>query len=75
VLDHEVPLPEAPGWSVLRKGDAAAGHVTAMVWSPRLGRNIGLCLVSTAVVAGDEVRVTLEDGTDLTGRIRDLPFL
>lgn len=75
VLDHEAPLPESPGWLALRKGGAAAGHVTAMVWSPLLRRNIGLCLVSTAVVPGDEVHVTLEDGTDLTGHIRDLPFL
>jgi glycine cleavage system aminomethyltransferase T len=75
VLDHEQPLPEAQVWEQVYKRGTMAGHVTARVWSPRLGHNIGLCLVSTSVSPGDEVRVISEGGTEVTGRIRDLPFL
>jgi hypothetical protein len=52
-----------------------AGHMTAHAWSPRLGLNIGLCLVWTGVGPGDDVRVALADGRELAGEMRDLPFL
>lgn len=57
------------------KGVTMAGHMTAMAWSPRLGVNIGLCLVWTGVGPGDEVRIAMPDGREFIGEIRDLPFL
>lgn len=75
VLDHDAPLPEATGWSSLLKNGAAAGQVTALIWSPRLNRNIGLCLASKTVGLGDAVRVVLEDGTEFPGSISSLPFV
>ena len=75
ILDHDQPLPDAQVWERVHKGESQVGHLTARVWSPRLGHNIGLCLVSTNVAPGDKVRVATDDGTELTGEIRDLPFL
>lgn len=75
VIDYDQPLPEAQVWEQVYKGGIQAGHLTARVWSPRLGHNIGLCLASTSVGPGDEVRVAMEDGTELAGEIRELPFL
>lgn len=51
------------------------GKVTAHTWSPRLQRNIGLCLVSIEVKAGDAVTVGLPDGTNEAGELTELPFL
>jgi aminomethyltransferase len=75
VLDHDRPLPEAEGWAKVFKGATMAGHMTARAWSPRLGANIGLCLVWTGVGPGDQVRLVNPDGSEFPGEIRDLPFL
>lgn len=75
VLDHDRPLPEAEGWAQVFKAATMAGHMTALAWSPRLGVNIGLCLVWTGVGPGDQVRIGMPDGTEFMGEIRDLPFL
>jgi glycine cleavage system aminomethyltransferase T len=57
------------------KGATMAGQMTARAWSPRLGLNIGLCLVWTGVGPGDTARVVMLNGRELPGEIRDLPFL
>jgi glycine cleavage system aminomethyltransferase T len=74
-LEGDEPLQGDGRWATVIKGPTAAGHVTAQAWSPRLGRNIGLCLVRTSVVPGDKVRVVTADGGEVRGEVRKLPFL
>ena len=75
VLDHDQPLPEARDRAQVFRGMTMAGQMTARAWSPRLGANIGLCLIWTGVGPGDEVRIVDPDGTEFAGEVRDLPFL
>ena len=62
-------------WSQVIRDGTQIGHVTAHTWSPRLERNIGLALISSETVAGDEVQILLPDGRAAAGRVRELPFL
>ncbi|MEL7468455.1 MAG: glycine cleavage T C-terminal barrel domain-containing protein [Pseudomonadota bacterium] len=57
------------------KGTTDAGHITATCWSPRLERNIGICLVGHGVSPGDTVTVDLPDGRQCQGEMTSLPFL
>jgi glycine cleavage system aminomethyltransferase T len=49
--------------------------MTVNAWSPRMERNIGMCLVSNALVAGDRVSVEMPDGRHVAGTMCELPFL
>ena len=51
------------------------GHLTATTWSPRLGQNIGIVLVSRDLAPGDSVTLHLPDGRDAQGTLCGLPFL
>ena len=75
VLDHDAHLTPDGRWARVFKGATMAGHMTAQTWSPRLGRNIGLCLVGTGVGPGDAIRVATADGSEYPAEVRDLPFL
>jgi aminomethyltransferase len=59
----------------VRRGERDLGRVTAHTWSPRLERNIGLCLVSRTVRPGQAVEIVLPDGTQVDGELTELPFL
>jgi aminomethyltransferase len=75
VLDGEAPSAGDGRRACIFSGAALAGQMTAQAWSPRLGRNIGLCMLDTRVGPGDAVRVVLANGRELAGEIRKLPFL
>jgi aminomethyltransferase len=75
VLDSDDPVEPDGRWARVFKGATMAGHMTAHARSPRLGLDIGLCLVWTGIGPGDEVRVVMADGRTFAGEIRDLPFL
>lgn len=51
------------------------GAVTAFAWSPRLQKNIGLCLVNRELKSGESVQVTTPEGNTLNGTMTELPFL
>lgn len=74
-LDHPEPLTLQDRRPEVFAGATLAGRMTANAWSPRLGRNIGLALVSVAHGPGDRVTVALDDGRRVGGELRDLPFL
>jgi aminomethyltransferase len=52
-----------------------AGVMTTNTWSPRMEKNIGICLVWNGVHPGDSVTVELPNGKRITGQMRELPFL
>jgi aminomethyltransferase len=61
-------------WPAYRDG-SQVGHVTDLVWSPRLGRNIGYVWVPVDLAApGIELRIEAPDGT-VTGQTASIPFL
>lgn len=74
-LDVEDALPPLDQWSELRQGDMFFGHVTAHTFSPKLQKNIGMCLVSREVKSGDIVSVTLPTGQHCKGEMCKLPFV
>lgn len=74
-LDHPEPLAQQDRRRAVFSGATMAGRMTANAWPPRLGRNIGLTLVSTAAGPGDRVTVALDDGRRVAGELPDLPFL
>ena len=57
------------------KGDTPVGQMTTNTWSPRLERNIGICLVWAGLVPGDTVTVELPGGKRIEGEMCELPFL
>ena len=74
-LEGAAPIPLQDWRPDLFAGGARIGRMTANAWSPRLGHNIGLCLVASEAVPGDAVTLTLADGTGVAGELRALPFL
>jgi glycine cleavage system aminomethyltransferase T len=56
-------------------GGRQVGHVTDLVWSPRLTRNIGYVWVPIELAGpGTQLRIETPDGT-AAGRTAPLPFL
>ena len=74
-LEGAAPLPLQDRRPELYRGGEPVGRMTANAWSPRLGANIGLCLVRADLAPGESVTLTLEDGTRTGGEMRALPFL
>ena len=74
-LDMPGRIPAQDQNSEIRVGADLMGHITAHAWSPRLGHNIGLCLVSRDLKPGDKVEVRLPDGRAVDGEMCKLPFL
>jgi aminomethyltransferase len=57
------------------KDDTPVGQMTTNTWSPRLEKNIGICLVWAGLVPGDTVTVELPGGKRIEGEMCELPFL
>ncbi|MEM9200487.1 MAG: glycine cleavage T C-terminal barrel domain-containing protein [Actinomycetota bacterium] len=71
-VDGDMPASEHPWPASI--GGTPAGELRAGVWSPKLGRNIGLALVpADLAVTGTTIDVDA-DGTALTMTITDVPF-
>ena len=61
-------------WPV-HTGERQIGQITSAAWSPRLKANVGLSLIDRSYLeAGQQVQVTLPDGSQTGGVICDLPF-
>jgi aminomethyltransferase len=61
-------------WPV-RAGNAAAGHITSAVYSPRLDRNIGYAMVPIAHAAiGTALKIDTPDG-ERGARVVAMPFI
>jgi len=58
---------------VYRNGEAV-GNLTASSWSPRLGKNIGLCLINRSCQVDDRVTVRIQDGPEFEAALVNLPF-
>jgi len=55
--------------------DKRVGFVSAVAWSPRLNRNIGLSLLDRDVAPGDEVTISLSNGQQQLASVCKLPFI
>lgn len=61
-------------WPVM-VGEVQVGQITSAIWSPRLGRNVGLSIVDKAHWnAGQAVTVISQEGQERRGEVSYLPF-
>jgi glycine cleavage system aminomethyltransferase T len=74
IFDNDDKMPLHDLHSQVFRDATPAGVMTTNTWSPRLSKNIGICLVWTGVVAGDTVTVELPTGKRLDGTACELPF-
>jgi aminomethyltransferase len=74
-IDYPEKLGYIDRFSKVITAGEVIGKITAHAWSPRLERNIGLCLVAVKVTPGDKVTIELPDGETVSGELTDLPFL
>ena len=75
VLDHGDRMSVFDLHSQVFRGDTPVGQMTTNAWSPRLEKNIGICLIWSGVVPGDSVTVELPNGKRIGGEMRELPVL
>ena len=75
VLDQDGRMGLHDRHSQVFKGDTPVGRMTTNTWSPRMERNIGICLVWAGLVPGDTVTVELPGGKRIEGEMCELPFL
>ena len=75
VLDSDGPIPGYPDIAPIYRDGAEIGRVTALVWSPRMQKNIGYIWVPIELAApGNAIEVTTLDGT-APGKTAAVPFL
>jgi glycine cleavage system aminomethyltransferase T len=74
-IDYPEKLGYIDRFSKVITAGEVIGKITAHAWSPRLERNIGLCLVAVKVTPGDKVTIELPDGETVSGELTDLQFL
>jgi aminomethyltransferase len=75
VLDETGKIPVSDLHSQVFRDATPAGKMTTNAWSPRMEKNIGICLVWTGVMPGDRVTVELPNGKRVDGAMCELPFL
>ncbi|MDA8870472.1 glycine cleavage system protein T [Rhizobiaceae bacterium] len=63
-----------PRLDVITHQGKVIGHLTNVIWSPRLQRSIGYAMVSRSVTAGERIAVERSDGP-AGGTLATLPFL
>lgn len=74
VEGEALPFEISAFWSAW-KDDDEVGHVTDLVWSPRLRKNIGYVWVPAELAGpGTELRIQAPEGS-VTGRTAAIPFL
>ena len=74
VLDSDGPIPGCPDIAPIYRDGAEIGRVTALVWSPRMQKNIGYVWVPIELAApGNALEVTTLDGT-VPGKTAAVPF-
>src|SRR5262249_387073 len=61
--------------TALHKGEEV-GHVTDLIWSPRLEKNIGYVWVPIELAgAGNEIEILWQGGEKTAGQTAEIPFL
>ncbi len=75
VIDSEEQLTPYDRSAPIFRGGEGMGAMTTNAYSPRMQRNIGLGLVSTALQPGERVSIDLPDGHRVAGQACELPFL
>ena len=74
VLDGDERIPGCPDIAPVYRDGREIGRVTVVVWSPRMGRNIGYVWVPIELAEpGNALEVTTLSGT-ATGKTVALPF-
>ena len=73
IIEAELSHGLARSWYDVLLGEEKVGSVTSTCHSWRLGRSIGLAIVSTSVLPGDTVEVDFE-GSVYEARVTNLPF-
>ena len=74
-LDAAAPVSAAPDAAPARLDGREIGKVTSLVWSPRLGRNVGYVWVPAALAApGNRIEVDTLDGS-FPAATAPLPFV
>ena len=61
-------------WYDILSNEKKIGDMTCGIWSNRMEKNIGLCLVSVKIKPGDEVFLSKENKI-YKGRMTELPFI
>jgi aminomethyltransferase len=60
----------------VKAAGAVIGHVTSVVFSPRLGKNIGYAIVPVACAElGTRLTVVVPDGEEREARVVTRPFI
>ncbi|MBX2823396.1 MAG: glycine cleavage system protein T [Gammaproteobacteria bacterium] len=75
IVDSEERLDYQSVPAALEINGQTCGKATALAWSPRLQKNIGIGLVDREVVAGDEVLIGTPMGIPRHGLMTELPFI
>jgi len=75
VLDHDKKISLFDLHSQVFRDATPVGKMTTNTWSPRLEKNIGICLIWSGIVPGDTVTVELPTGQRIQGKVQELPFL
>ena len=74
ILDNDEPVQGLPDAAPAFRDGEEIGRVTAIVWSPRMGRNIGYVWVPIEFAApGNKLEVRTLTGTSM-GQTAALPF-
>ncbi len=74
ILTAEEPIGPAAVWFGLERDGSQIGHMTNVIWSYRLKKNIGFALVASDAKPGQSVVIS-KDGQRLNGALTELPFL
>lgn len=75
LIEADAHFAQTDQFSQVHHNGRRVGRVTAQTWSPRLERNIGMCLVSVQAAPGDAVSIVLPDGQEAPGQLCELPFM
>ena len=74
VLDTEEKFKSHGVWYDIFVNNEKLGDMTCGIWSNRIKKNIGLCLVSVKLKSGEKVKVN-KNGIEYTGTMTELPFI
>ena len=74
VLDTEEKFKSHGVWYDIFVNNEKLGDMTCGIWSNRIKKNIGLCLVSVKLKSGEKVKVN-KNGIEYMGTMTELPFI
>ena len=74
VLDTDEKFKSHGVWYDIFVNNEKLGDMTCGIWSKRIKKNIGLCLVSVKLKSGEKVKVN-KNGIEYTGTMSELPFI